>query len=351
MQILIIGKTYCAKELSDKLAENKNDIVFTTAKDTCANSININPKDKEELKDFIVANDVSMGIIIDDEYLNYDYSNILNETECLLLCPGSDSKKLFTSLSAGKKFAYKNKIQTPKFAVFEKPAQALDYIQTAQYPIIVMPDFINRTEPPFIAETRKSAAKKADELFQTGNKKVLIENFVSGVEYTKYILQDGFSVIDFLDTISYFDEISTNNPTCMSYFASKVNREIMPILLDAFMEDGVEYQGVLGLSFIKNRNGEVYFSRFKPFISDLDINILTNTLNTNIKDILYSCLTGTLAENFSEDVLISKYVITKESGGEFITSSANTMTKAIEIGEALGMDKKELDEAIKQWKL
>lgn len=351
MQITVIGKNYFAKKLSDYLAQNKDDIVFTLTQAEIANKIDLNPKDSNELKDFISANEIGLLIVADFEYAGCNFSDVLNETECCVFCPERSALRFCLNLSSGKKFAYKNKIQTTKFAVFEKSQQAFDYIQTADFPIVIMPDSINKTQPPFIAETKEKAKRQAEFLFQTGNKRILIENYIHGTEYTAYIITDGINSLNLIDTVSYFDEISSNNTKYVDdSHKAKIKNELIPSFLNAFMEEGIEYQGILGIKFIIDNKGEIYFSKFKPFFDELETDIFLNTVESDIKNLFYSASTGELLNNFGKAEINSKYVITEDLNGEILTGCANTMSKAIDLLLFEGGDKKAISEAISHWK-
>lgn len=349
MLILVLGKSYPARRLADYLAQNKDNIVFFTGAAELATDININPHNTAEIKEFIAANDIQTCIVADSRYIDCDYTDVLNETECCVLCPDAVMARVCQNVSSGKKFAYKNKIKTPRFAVFEKSPQALDCIQTATFPLVIMPDAVNDTESPFIAETKEKAKNKAEELFQTGNRRILIENYIEGYEYTKYIISDGINVLNLFETVSYFDETSTNNTSCIpKKIKEKIDNETVPTLLNAFMEDVSDFQGILGISFIIGRD-DVYFSKFKSTPSDLDIDIMLNTIEEDLTELLYSASNGTLIEKYSEIKTNSKYAISTTAGGEIISCAANTMRKAIELMEVEGAEIKNINEAIKFW--
>lgn len=348
MLITVIGKSYSAKRISDCLAENDKYIVFTTADSTLANKIDISPNNVDEIKDFINANEISLLIIGDKNYYSQNYEEVINETECCVLCFENMAQKLCTNISSAKKFAYKNKIQTPKFATFEKLAIALEYLQTATFPLVIMPDSINQTQVGYIAETKDKAKKEIEKLFETDNKKIMVENYIQGINYTKYIVSDGLTTLDLLETVKYFDEVSTNNTNYINEIAkNKIEKEIMPTIIDSFMEEGIEFQGVLGIEFVINNN-EVYFSKFKPFFDDLDIDIAIETIENECLTVLYKCATGTLAEgkNIKTKPI---YAISIDNKDEFITTTAKTITNAIKIAKIEGANNKLIDEAIKNW--
>ena len=349
MQILIIGNSYTSKQLSNAMADNKDNIVFTTAEGTSANYINIPANNIEEIKDFALANEIGLSIVADFSCFDKGYFEEFKNLNLTILCPDLNSLKICTVKSAGKKFAYKNKILTNKFAVFEKTQQAFDYINTANFPVIIKPDRENNLQPAYIAQTPIKARKQIETLFATGNKKILIEDFIAGIQYNIYILTDGFNVLDLLETVSYFDDISTNKVSYINEEKKlKIKNEIIPCILNALMEEGAEYSGVLGISFVINKD-EIYLTDFKPFIDNLDVDNMINTIKDGLDKIFFDCATGALADNFKKIETNNLYSISARNNGQILSAAAKTFNRAVELLIFEGKDEKEIIEAKKIW--
>ncbi len=353
MLCIVLGKSHKAKKIADKLAQNKGNIVFANSNCEFANKIDFQVDSLEEIKDFVIANEINLLILADEIYFNLGLKEELEAcTDCMVISPDDIIAPLFLNNSTAKKFAYKNKILTPKFAVFEKETAAIDYLQTAEFPLIICPDKINELEPPRAFETKKKAKERIEFLFQTGNKKVLIENFTEGIIYTKYLLVDGTIAYNLFQTVSYFDEVSTNNEKYIKENSKlKIENEITPTILNAFIQEGFDYRGILGLKFVIDRKEDVYFERFLPFFSELDTNIAVEIIEDELEKILIDSTTGELNQKKTEINISPKYALTIDCKNEFITECKNTMSKAVDIIKYEADDKtiKLLDEAIKHW--
>lgn len=349
MQILIIGKSHAAKKLSNLLAENKENIVFGFSNDTNANFVNINLNNIEEIKEFALANEIGLSIVVDYSCFDRGFYESFSESNLNILCPDINSAKICTNKSTGKKFAYKNKIQTNKFAIFEKMQQAIEYLNTTNYPVIIKPDKENENHGAFIAETYSKAKKQIETLFQTGNKKIIFEDFIFGKEYNIYVLTDGINVLNLLETVSYFDDISTNNVSFIKEETKlKIKNEIIPNILNALMEEGAEYQGILGISFVIYKD-EIYLVDFKPFIDNLDIENAINTVEDKFETIFFDCATGALADNFKKIKSNDLYSISAREKDEIISTTAKTFNKAVDLLIIEGKEEKEIAEARKIW--
>ena len=91
---------------------------------------------------------------------------MFGENNLAVLAPDYDAAKIASLKSYGKKFIYKNKIKTPKFAFFEKLNLALDYIRSAEYPLVIKPDGHCETETAYIAETFGAAKNRLKNCFK-----------------------------------------------------------------------------------------------------------------------------------------------------------------------------------------
>ena len=349
MFIFVLGNTKGTSIFADKLAENKNNIVFSTAKCKHANFIDISPINANEIKDFILANEISLLIIADENLFNTDYNSLLCDTECLCFYPEYEGLKLVNNLYSAMKFAYKNKLNPPKFSSFDKYQAFLDYIQTAKLPIIISPENLTNNEAPFIAETKDKAKKYAEKLYLTGSKRIIIQDYISGFKYTKYFLLNNYTKIDFLETVSYFDEAATNNLNYLQKKAKeKIQNEIIPNLIEGLIEDGIEYTGILGVSFIIDKNNNPYFYGFSGFLNEPDLNIMLNTVEDDLSEIFKKTITEENPENKIKTN--SKLVMSIDKNNHIITASANTMSNVLKILDFEGADQKLINEAIANWK-
>ncbi len=346
MQILIVSNTIISKKLSEYLALNKNDIVFSTAdKNEYDNFVSVHLTSIKEIEDFISANDVSLGIFFNDTVKNLR-DDFLNRSECpiLFFSNGADF-----SLAQIKKFIYKNKIKTPKFGVFEKTAPALEYVQNSTCPVIISSDTDYDKQGFFIADTKDKAKDKIEKLFEAGNRKILLQDYIEGIDYNKYLISDGVNIFDFFETISYFDEFSLNDTNFIKDdIKSKIKNEFMPDILNSFLENNFEFQGIIGLKFLISTKDEIYLNRIENFVSESDFEILKNTLDVDLKNLLIDIT----SENLSQDKIIfnDKNSIGANIQGEYTGVCANTLNRAIELIEIEGFNKKSLDEGLKLWK-
>lgn len=357
MRILVIGNSKSAEILTNFLSENKDLLVFTTKEGTDGNFIDINPKDVEELKEFALANEINLTIAADIFLSDIDYFSVFGESNLAVLAPDYDAAKIASLKSYGKKFIYKNKIKTPKFAFFEKLNLALDYIRSAEYPLVIKPDGHCETETAYIAETFGAAKKQVEKLFQNDNKKILIEEYIYGKEMSIYVLSDGFRPIVLDAFYTYRNELAVKT-FLKDELKEKIYNEIIFPTISSLAEDGLEYTGILGFDIILTPDGEPYLIEYNSFFKDLDIEAVLRGVDEDWVKLFMDAIVGTLADNFETPFSISRkdeyygaFRFEDKTENEIITQSARTLsllkTKLLEEG----LNREDLKDAERLWNL
>ncbi len=355
MRILTIGNSKNIEILTNFLAQNKDFLVFTTLENTEANATGIRPENIDELRDFALANEINLTIAAGDTLPDIDYLTVFGENNLAILTPDREALKIASSKAFGKKFIYKNKIQTPRFAFFEKPNLAIEHIKTAQYPIIIKPDGHSDTETAYIAETFSAAKKQAEKLFQRGNSKVLTEEYIYGKEASIYVLSDGFKPIILGSCANFQNEISILNPSFLDKnLEEKIYNEIIFPTISGLAREEAEYTGVLGFDVIITPKKEVYLIEYNSFFKDIDCEIILKGNAENWAKLFMDAIIGTLQDNFETPFSIKKedeYFGAFRLDNEIISDSAKTLRALKNKLFAEGLDENMFSEAEKIWRL
>ncbi len=356
MRILIIGNSKSAEILAEFFSNDPNLLVFTTKEGVYGNFININSNDVEELKEFALANEINLTIVADVFLSETDYLSVFGENNLAILYPDFESLKITSSKAFCKKFIYRNKIKTPKFAIFEKLNLALDCIKNAEYPLVIKPDMHFETQTAYIAETFGAAKKEIEKLFQNDNRKILIEEYIYGKELSFYVLSDGFRPVVIDAVQNYQNEFSIKG-NLDNTLKERVYNEIIFPLVCALAEEGIEYTGILGFDVIITPSGEAYLIECNSFFKDIDARLILEGTDVDWSKLFMDTIVGTLADNFktpfsikSREEYFGSFRLIEENKEEIITQSARTLNLLYERLLAEGLDNRILDEAKKIWK-
>lgn len=365
MRLLIIGNSGAAQILTNFLSKDENRLVFTTKEGIGGNFVNISPYDIEELKEFALANEINLTIVADNALFEEKYASslnsVFNENGLAIFIPDFEALKITTSKSFCKKFIYKNKVPTPKFAFFDKSPQAIEYVKNlGTYPLVIKPDTHSETETAYIAETFSAAKRQIEKLFQRDNKKVLIEEYIYGKEVSAYALSDGFNpiIVDFC--LNYRNDISVKG-ALNKELEEKIYKEIILPVISSLASSETEYVGLMGFDVIVTPENKVFLLECNPFFKDIDTEIMLQGTEEDWTKLFMDAITGALTSNFETPFSIKKsdgffgaarlQNSEMPAGEEIITAEARTvnMLKAKLLEE--GMDKKELLEAENFWKI
>jgi len=347
MRILILGKDYSAKKFFDSFKKNKENIVFSNIAN-CENYVNfINTQD---IIDFCEANEINLVLITDIDLINEGLQEAISSIGISAFAPSIDAITICASKSCAKKFMYKNKIQTPKFFVAEKPQMALDYFKTANTAQAIKPDTNSYQECPQFCETYSQAQIVINNLFASGNKRILLEDYIEGKNISFWVLSNGYSAKILGTSVKYQNNIALFNPSFINEeLKEKIfNETIMPTISVLSNQDE-EYIGVLGFDFILDYNNEIHLIGFNHFFDDINVDFYTKGFNLNWAEIFDSTIIGDVFQKYEIEPK-NEYMLTLRQNEKVHFVSAKTKNNLEVYLQELGFDLNEYYEAKKIWK-
>ena len=352
MRILLIGNSKSTEVLADYFTQNPDNIVFSTLNNTSAEFIDIAVQNTPELKDFALANEMSLTILCEKESILSPITTEFSEAGLSIFAPDSEHK-IITSKIWAKKFIYKNKIPTPRFQFFEKPQAAIDYVRKNKFPIVIKPDTIGALGTR-ICETFGAAKSAIEEFFDNGFKKILIEEFIWGKEFIVYTICDGYNPLILCEISKYQNTFASLGVDFLNdkEKESLKDKIITPFVNTLSKENG-EYLGILGFNFIKS-NEKISLIGITPFFKDIDAQIAIKGVKEDWGKLFESAISGTLCTDFAKTNLTQDYVLAYEffenGKKEDICAQAKTFNAARKMLYDEGANKSEIEEALKFWK-
>ncbi|HEX3008664.1 MAG TPA: phosphoribosylamine--glycine ligase, partial [Bacteroidales bacterium] len=206
MNILLIGSGGREHALALKISESKHlDKLFIAPGNagTASVGINVNIKatDFESLGKFSLDNEVKMVIVGPEEPLVKGITNYFQATPALqsiaVIGPASHGAMLEGSKEFAKQFMIRHQIPTARYQSFtkEKLSQAVEFLKTLSPPYVLKADGLAAGKGVAILTDLDEAGKELSEMFSgkfgdAGNK-VVIEEFLSGIEVSVFALTDG----------------------------------------------------------------------------------------------------------------------------------------------------------------
>ena len=347
MRILILGSNYSAKKFYELFEKDAENIVFSTNLQT-KNYIDL--KNPTDVLDFCEANAINLVLIIDEEFVDMGLQELISSNDIDAFAPSIEAISITNSKSTAKKFIYKNKILTPKFSILEKPQMAYDYVRNSQMPLAIKPENKSFKECLQFCETFSQAKKIIDKFFASGNKKIIIEDYIEGKSFTVWALSNGFDAKIIGSNAKYQNEISLFEPNFVtSELKEQIYQTAILPTINSLSAQEDEYIGILGLDFILSNDNKLYLTGYNSFFDDLSVDFFVNGFDFKWEEIFDSCIKGDV---FMKHEFIPKdsYMLSIRKNDKIYFIEARTKSNLELYLEELDYDTKLYKEAQKVWK-
>ena len=347
MRILILGNDYCTKEFYGLFSKDKKNIVFAT-NSSLQNYVDLSCT--KDILDFCEANEINFVLITDIDLINQGLQEAITSIGISAFAPSIDAIAICSSKSYAKKFMYKNKIKTPKFFIAEKPQLALDYFKNATTPQAIKPDYNSYQECPCFCETYSNAQKTINNLFVSGNERIILEDYIEGKNISFWVLSNGYSVKIIGTSAKYQNNIALFEPDFITdELKEKIYDEIIMPAISALSNQDEEYIGILGFDLILDYNNQVHLIGFNHFFDDINVDFYLKGFNVDWAQVFDSTLVGDVFQKH-EIKPKDEYMLTIRQNEKIHFISAKTKNNLERYLQELDFDLKEYYEAKKIWK-
>lgn len=323
-KILIVGSSAKEHALCRKFAEyDFIDKIYVAPGNSvtgeCFENIDIRPDSVSELLDFVMENAIDLTIACDERAIKSDIASVFQQNGQLIFAPSAQSAQFAISKSAGKKLFYKLHIPTPRFGVFEKQQLAIDYVKKSSYPLVIRTDESSEYLDRQVCNNIQTASVFVEDLFLSGAKKILLEDFVFGHEFIYYVITDGYHFLPLTSCANYKFMSDGNGGIltpgmgayCPDYKLSyeiqdSIIKDVVSPIIEGLARRGTPYLGILGVEGVLSQDGSYSVLELKPFLSNHDCQAVLNLVNENLYTLFEACSIGSFADDY-ETLSISDY--------------------------------------------
>jgi phosphoribosylamine---glycine ligase len=266
-----------------------------------ASNVDLDINDFEQLKQFIVKNNVDIVVIGPEKPLVEGIVDYLETNKIKVFGPNMLASKLEGSKIFTKNLCKKYNIPTANFGVFEILKKALDFLNQCKFPLVVKADGLAAGKGVYICETKKQGQQAVEEIFNGKFGKaneILIEEFLVGEEMSFFIVSDGKNFINFGTAQDHKrvgeGDMGLNTGGMGAYSPSRLennslnekilNKIIKPTLL-ALEDLNTNFKGFLyaGLMIV---NSEPYLIEYNVRMGDPECQTILPRLKTNFFEII-----------------------------------------------------------------
>ncbi|MBP7272607.1 MAG: phosphoribosylamine--glycine ligase [Saprospiraceae bacterium] len=297
-------------------------------------NIAIQPENFEAIRQVCIQHDISLVVVGPEAPLVAGICDYFRQDTALkniaIIAPSQQGAMLEGSKAFAKSFMQNYQIPTAKYAEFtaNQLTEALVYVENHPLPVVLKADGLAAGKGVIICQTHYEAQAELRLMlsgkFGEAGKRVVIEEFLTGIEFSVFVLTDGKSY-QLLPEAKDYKRVGEGDtglntggmgavspvPFVDAELMKKVDARIIQPTLRGIQEKGFDYTGFIFFGLI-NVQGDPYVIEYNCRLGDPETEVIIPRIQNDLVDVFIQTAQGNLSNvniNVSEQATVSVMLV------------------------------------------